>query len=145
MQASTRPRRKESGESGESRDSKFRLLYLGSDLELIAALKKALTEPDYRLVSCSERESAILFLKSEIPYDLLLIDLEWRGKEGLKLARLAHSLPHRKRMPIILVAATELSSKLQTLAGRAGVNECVTKTPDMAAVIEAIWRMIDAR
>lgn len=126
----------------QSTKSKFRLLYLGSDLTLIAALRKELTEPDYRLVACSDREGAIMFLKSEIPYDLLLIDLEWQGREGLKLARLTRSLSHRKRMPIILVA-TELSDQLSEVARRAGVNECVTKTPDMGAVSETIQQMIE--
>jgi CheY-like chemotaxis protein len=142
MLASTRPRSRESGESGES---KFRLLYLGNDLELIAALRKTLTEPDYRLVTCSDRVSAILFLKSEIPYDLLVVDLEWQGARGLKLARRAHSLRHRKRMPIILVAATGLSSQLEALARRSGVRAWVTKTPNMGAVIEAIQHMTEGR
>lgn len=125
--------------------SKFRLLYLGNDLELMAVLRKALIEPDYRLVSCSDRDIATLFLKSDIPYDLLLIDLEWQETEGLKLARLAHSLEHRKRMPIILVAAagstTGSSRQLKTLSRRAGVNESVMKTADMRAFIEAIRRL----
>jgi response regulator RpfG family c-di-GMP phosphodiesterase len=119
-------------------ESKVRLLYVGTDLELITAIRQVLTEPEYWLVACSDQESAILFLRSEIPYDLLLIDLEWRGKEGLKLARLAHSLRHRRRMPIILVTAKKLSSAMNTSARRAGVKECVTKTPDMGAVSEAI-------
>lgn len=134
MQASTRPR---------STESTFRLLYLGTDLELIAAVRQVLTEPDYRLVACADHESSILFLKSEIPYNLLLIDLEWRGKEGLKLARLRHSLRHRKRMPIILVAATELTSRLKLLARKAGVNKCLMKTPDMGAVSKAIRHLIE--
>jgi response regulator RpfG family c-di-GMP phosphodiesterase len=123
-----------------STESKYRLLYLGNDLKLIAALRQVLTEPDYRLVACSDQESAVLFLRSEIPYDLLLIDFDWQGKEGLKLARLAHSLRHRKRMPIILVAATEVSSRVKALARKGGINECVTKTPDMGGVSEAIRR-----
>jgi PleD family two-component response regulator len=128
-----------------STESKFRILCLGSDAGSISVLRQVLTEPDYRLVTCSERESAILFLRSEIPYHLLLIDLEWRGMEGLKLARLARSLRHRKRMPIILVAATEFSGELQALARKAGVSDCVMKTPDMGGVGEAVRRMIDAR
>jgi len=126
-----------------STESKSRLLYLGTDLELIAALRQVLTEPDYRLVACSDRDSCILFLKSDIPYHLLLIDLEWQGTEGLKLARLAHSLRHRKRMPIILVATTELSSRLKALAHKDGVNECVTKSPDMSALSEAIRQIME--
>jgi CheY-like chemotaxis protein len=94
-------------------------------------------------VACADGESAILFLRSEIPYDLLLIDLDWRGKEGLKLARLAHSLRHRKRMPIVLVTARKLNSDMKTSARRAGVKECVTKKPDMGAVSEAIRQMLE--
>ncbi|MEP6742017.1 MAG: hypothetical protein ABJB61_05915 [bacterium] len=71
-----------------------------------------------------------------------MIDLEWRGTEGLKLAQLAHSLGHREQMAIILVAANELSRRTQASARKAGVNECVLKTPDMAGVTEAIKRLV---
>jgi CheY-like chemotaxis protein len=125
-------------------ESKFRILYLGSDLELVSALRNVLMEPDYRLITCSEMESAVLFLKSHIPYQLLLIDFEWRGRDGLNVARVAHQLRHRKRMPIILVAATELTKRLKAVARQAGVSECVTKTADMQRVIEAIRRYLVA-
>ena len=123
-------------------ESKHRLLYLGADLELVAAVRRVFTGPDYRLITCSDRESAVLFLKSEIQYDLMLIDFEWRGMEGLKLTRLARSLAHRKRMAIVLVAARRLSSDRKTLARKAGVKECVTKTSDMEAVCDAIRILI---
>jgi PleD family two-component response regulator len=115
-------------------------LYLGNDLELISALKKALPKLDYRLVSRSDRESAVMFLKSDIPYQLLLIDFEWRQREGLKSASLARLLKHRKRMP---TTTTELRRRLKVLARNAGVNECVSKTPDMGAIIETIQRLTD--
>jgi len=134
MRASVRPRLTE---------SKCRLLYLGNDLELISALRKALGKGTHVLVSCSDRESAIMFLKSDIPYQLLLIDFEWREREGLKLASLARLLKHRKRMPAVLVTATELSRRVQVLARNAGVNECVSKTPDLSVLIETIRRLTE--
>lgn len=94
-------------------------------------------------MSCSDHGSAVLFLKSEIPYDLLLIDLEWRDAEGLKLAKLARSLSHRKQMPIILVSEKELNSRLKTQARKAGVNECLPKTPDTGTIVEAIRRIVE--
>jgi DNA-binding response OmpR family regulator len=129
-------------EHPHSTATKFRLLYLGNDLEFLAALRQVLTEPDYRLVACSDRESAILFLKSDIHYDSLLIDLAWRGREGLELARLAQSLGHRKQMPIMLVA-TKLNSAMKTLARKAGVKKCLMKTPNVAAVSEAIRQLVE--
>jgi ActR/RegA family two-component response regulator len=79
-------------------ESKFRILYLGSDLEMVKALRRVLTKPDYRLVTCADRDTALLFLKSAIPYALLLVDLEWRDGEGLKLARLAPSQANADRL-----------------------------------------------
>ena len=126
-----------------SAESKFRLLYLGNDLKFIAALRQVLTEPVYLLVACSDRGSAELFLRSDIPYDLLLIDFDWRGKEGLELARLARSLEHRKEMPIVIVAATEVTRDVKTLARTAGVKKCVMKTPDPGAVNKTIRYLIE--
>jgi DNA-binding response OmpR family regulator len=134
MPASERP---------HSTASKFRVLYLGNDLEFIAALRQVLSEPDYRLVACSDREGAELFLKSDIRYDLMLIDFDWRGREGLELARLAQSLTHRNDMPIVMVAATPLNSAVKTLARKAGVKKSVTKTPDVGVVSEAIRLLVE--
>ncbi|HKO44220.1 MAG TPA: hypothetical protein VJU84_13165 [Pyrinomonadaceae bacterium] len=136
MLAPRRPRRTE---------SEFRILYLGTDVKLMEAIGQVLTPPDYKVVACSDRESAILFLTSEIPYDLLMIDFEWQGKDGVKLARLARSQRHRKRMPKILVASIKLGSELETFARNAGVKECVMKSPDAAGVIEMIRRTIEKR
>ena len=123
-------------------ESKFRLLYVGCDFESLVALRNVLRKPQFQLIACSDRGSAVLFLKSQIPYHLLLIDLEWRGREGLKLARLAHSLRHRKQMATVIVAATKLTRHMGALAREAGADECVMKTQDMAGVTEAITRLL---
>jgi CheY-like chemotaxis protein len=128
-----------------STKSKFRLLYLGTDVKLIMAVRKSLREPDYRLVACSDWGTALMFLNSEIPYDLLLIDLEWRGREGLELAQLARSLPARKEMPIILVTKSEVDDELANLARRSGVTHCVAKMRDMRCLCEAIRQMVEGR
>lgn len=133
MPAPARPR---------SLETKFRILYLGSDLELVRALRKVLTKPQCRLVTCGDRETAFLFLKSTIPYELFLVDLEWRDSEGLKLARFARSQRHRKQMPIALLAAAELSDEVKTRSRRAGVTYRLLKTPDMAEVVEGIKKVV---
>jgi CheY-like chemotaxis protein len=126
-----------------STESKFRFLYLGNDLKLIAAVRKVLSEPEYRLVACGDRGGAELFLKSDIHYDALLIDFEWRGKEGLNLAELARSLGHRKRIPILVVAAAPLTGELQKEVRKTGVKKIMTKRPDVAAVTDAIRQLVE--
>ena len=126
-------------------ESKFRLLFVSSDLEALVSLRAVLTRPQVHIIACSDRGSAILFLKSEIPYHLLLIDLEWRGTEGLKLARLARSLRHRKQMGTVLISATALTGQMDELARKAGIHEYVRKTQDMAEAVEAITRLLEKR
>ena len=57
-------------------EPKRRILYVGRDQELLVALRKVLREPQYLIVSCMDRGSAILFLRGDPKYDLLLFDLE---------------------------------------------------------------------
>ena len=119
-------------------ESKFRLLYFGADRKLIAAVQQVLTKPNYQLVTSSNYDDAVLFLKSRIPYDLLLIDFEWREAEGLKLARRARSIRHRKRMPIVLVTATQPSNDMKMLLRKAGVSEWVLQTEDIGESVAAL-------
>jgi response regulator RpfG family c-di-GMP phosphodiesterase len=119
-------------------EPKLRLLYLGNDLKFIAALRPALDEGVYLLVTCADREGALLFLKSDIPYEVLLIDFAWRKKDGLEIARLARKLRHRKRMPVVLLGGTRLSRQTRAVAEEAGVTTCVLKTQNVPEVIRRL-------
>src|SRR6267143_501136 len=105
----------------------FRLLYVGSDQHWLAALRKFLRKPEYHIVSCPDRGSAILFLKGDARYQLLLFELELHNPTGLELARLTRSLPHREQLPIIIVAGNEVSDHSEEVACLAGANEYLTK------------------
>lgn len=121
-----------------STEPKFRLLYLGNDLKFITALRQALDEAVCLLVTCADREGALLFLDSDLPYDVLLIDYAWRKKDGLEIARLARKLAHRKRMPILLIGGARLSRQTRAVAEEAGVTTCVLKTQDIPEVIRRL-------
>ena len=125
-------------QNSSSTEKKFRLLYLGNDLNFIAALRQVLAEPAYQLVTCADRESAVLFLKSDIPYEVLLVDFEWRGKNGLEVARLAQKLQHRKRMPIVLLVGAKLNRRRQTVAAEAGVTTWILKTEEIGEAIKRV-------
>jgi DNA-binding response OmpR family regulator len=116
----------------------FRVLYLAADLKFIAKFREEGSESAYRLVAYSDHGSALLFLKSDIHYDLLLIDHEWRGDEGLKLARLSRSQRHRKHMPIVLLSSATLDDETRALTEKAGVVECALKTADLSELVSRL-------
>jgi PleD family two-component response regulator len=111
-------------------------------LEVLVTLRAILTNLQVEIIACFDRESAILFLKSEIPYDLLLIDLEWRGADAFKLARLVRSLRHRKQMTTLLMSGTTLTDQMDQLARKAGIQECVGKTHDLTETVGTIMRSL---
>ena len=117
-----------------SERARFRLLYVGGDLDFLRALRKVLTEPEYHIVSCPHVGSAIDFLKGNPRYDLLLFELELRG---LELTKLARSLSHREHLPIVMITASESVGGFGRLSRNSRVNEWVSKQ-DLAALPEVL-------
>ncbi len=127
----------------DSQEANFRILYVGRDEELLVALRGFLREPQYLMVSCMDRGSAILFLRGDPKYDILLFDFELLGRKGLEMARLAQSLPHRQGTPIIITTANGITDKLEKRARLAGVKECLTKTREVVELTQAIMRLLE--
>ena len=118
--------------------ARFRLLYVGGDLDFLRALRKVLTEPEYHIVSCPHVGSAIDFLNGNPRYDLLIFELELRG---LELAKLARSLSHREHLPIIMVATSKFASGFGKLSRNSRVDEWVSKQ-DLATLPEVLVSLL---
>jgi CheY-like chemotaxis protein len=126
----------------EREKSEYRLLYVGQDVDWFRCLKNALGLPANRLVYCAGGSSVGHFLKSNIRYDLLWFDLDLLEDTALEWVRLVRSLPHRRLTPIIMAGGDEVIGRLRDLARQAGANECLTKTRDILATVEAIQRLL---
>src|SRR5713226_7068132 len=86
-------------------EAECRLLYVGSDLGLMKSLKATFGEPKYHIVSCPDRLSAEMFIKSQIQYQLFIFDHEMRDRAAFDLTRLVRSMNHRENSPSIIVGA----------------------------------------
>lgn len=104
--------------------ARFRLLYVGGDLDFLRALRRVLTKPEYHIVSCPHVGSAIDFLNGNPRYDLLIFELELRG---LELAKLARSLSHREHLPIVMATANEVVGGFGKRSRSSRVDEWVSK------------------
>jgi len=93
-------------------EAECRLLYVGSDLGLLKSLRTTFCEPKYHIVSCPDRLSAEMFIKSQIQYQLFIFDHGMRDRAAFDLALLLRSLDHRQNLPAIVVSA-EVESALQ--------------------------------
>ncbi len=121
-------------------DTRFRILYVGNDLDLIAALRTFLTKPDHKIVSCMDCGSAAFFLKGDPRYELLVFDLGLGSRRVLKLIPLARSLSHRKHLPIIVLTETE-GGAAEELARNASADDVLSRK-DMGGVARSVARLL---
>jgi len=122
-----------------SSELSLRALYVGSDVDVLVALRTSFKRPEYQIVSCPDRGSATVFLKSDIPYHAFLFDIQMRDGAALDLVRLTNSLAHRQGTANIVVAE-EVTDELRRLADSAGADQCIEKTNDVLGIIEALAR-----
>ncbi len=122
-------------------ETQCRLLYVGSDLGLLKSLKAMFGEPHYHIVSCPDRLSAEMFIKSQIQYQLFIFDHEMRDRAAFDLARLLRSLDHRQNVPAIVIGA-EVESALQEFTRASGGNDYVLKADHFSAVHRVVKRLL---
>jgi CheY-like chemotaxis protein len=121
-------------------DARFRILYVGNDLDLIAALRTFLTKPEHKIVSCMDCGSAAFFLKGDPRYELLVFDLGLGSRRVFKLIPLARSLPHRKHLPLIVLTETE-GGPAEELARNASADHVLSRK-DMGGVTRSVARLL---
>src|SRR5258708_26465054 len=118
-------------------EAERRLLYVGSDLGLLKSLRTTFGEPKYHIVSCPDRLSAEMFIRSQIQYQLFIFDHEMRDRAAFDLAGLLRSLDHRQNLPAIVVGA-EVESALREFTRASGGNDYVGKADHFLAVLRLV-------
>ena len=119
----------------------IRLLYVGEDLALIRLLREILPKPLYHVVTCPDRSSAEMFIKSDIRYHLFVFDHEMRHRAAFDLTRLVRTLKHRARLPAIVVGR-EAGSNLIEFTRASGGDEYVQKDDSFSAIQKVIEQFI---
>ena len=87
---------------------------------------------------CADGDAALERIAGDAHYDLLLLDNDLPGVDGLELARYARRLPARERTPIVMLAAAGTRED----ARRAGVDAFLRKPEDVRLLVETIKRLL---
>lgn len=114
-------------------------ILLVEDTEIVAdAIRETLECEGWRVETCADGYVALLLIKGEARYDLILLDNELPNVNGLELARRARELPHRERTPIIMLSASECVRD----AFLAGANMFLRKPQDIGKIVETASRLL---
>lgn len=116
----------------------LRILHI-EDNELVAdALKEALEMEGWTVETFSEGNDALKMIAGKANYDVVILDNDVPGVNGIEIIRQTRQLPHRQQTPIIMLS----SSDVEREARRAGANAFLRKPEDIAAIAETVARLL---
>ncbi|MEK6283295.1 MAG: response regulator [Acidobacteriota bacterium] len=98
-------------------------------------LRTWLGKKGYRIIEAANGNQAVFLAETERP-DLIIMDVEMPGLDGLSATRKIRALPHGKRVPIVAVSAYGVD-QFRNDALAAGCDEYVS-TPFEPDVLEKL-------
>ncbi|MDQ1523515.1 MAG: two-component system, chemotaxis family, chemotaxis protein CheY [Pyrinomonadaceae bacterium] len=101
-------------------------------------VKETLELEGWRVEDCDDGLTALGYIESRAPYDLILLDDDLPGLTGIELVARARSLEHRRHTPVVMLSATERRCDART----AGVNIFLKKPEGMTSLVETIKQLL---
>lgn len=117
------------------------ILHAEDDALVASAVREALWGEGWRVSTYADAPSALGEIEGPEPYDLLIIDKQLPGGDGLELVARARELPHRQNVPVVVLSASDAGRE----ARRAGASAFLRKPEDMPALAETIARLLARR
>ncbi|HEV8367802.1 MAG TPA: response regulator [Pyrinomonadaceae bacterium] len=101
------------------------LLIVDDDSTVRERLRNIFENADYRVVTATEASSALRVLKG-VRCDLIALDLEMPGVDGLALCKLLRAQPFTSKLPIIALSESDDETR-KVQAFTAGADDYITK------------------
>jgi two-component system phosphate regulon response regulator PhoB len=110
------------------------ILYVEDDAVISALVADILCAEGFRVETCADGLAALALIEGGRRYDLIMLDNELPNVSGLELARRARRTEHRRRTPIVMLSASEVSEE----AREAGTDLFLRKPQDMGLLVRAV-------
>jgi len=125
----------------ETGERTFRILHAEDDKTVAGIVKEMLEEQGWHVETCEDGNAALEKITSEDEYDLLLVDYDLPGINGLELINSARELDHRCDIPMVVLAASPVESG----AREAGADVFLHKPQGISSLVETINRLLEER
>ena len=116
------------------------ILYVEDFPPVRSIIRETLELEGWRVEVCEEGTSARREIEGGIHYDLLLLDEDLPGANGIELVRRARSLVHRRHTPIVMLSASDR----QREARQAGANAFLKKPEGLLLIVETVRQLLTA-
>lgn len=118
-----------------------KLLHVEDDPTVAAVVQELGQEQGWTLIHFADAIAALEDLATDVHYDLLLVDFELPGLNGLELIERVRGMSHRRYLRIVIMSGT-----LEEAATReAGADAFLQKPQGLSSLVETISRFVDER
>jgi CheY-like chemotaxis protein len=122
-------------------DRTVRILHVEDDKTVAGIVKEMLEDQGWQVETCVDGNAALEKISGENEYELLLVDYDLPGVNGIELISRARDLDHRCDTPMVVLAG----SPVEAAAREAGADVFLQKPRDVSSLVETIKRLLEER
>ena len=123
----------------ESGARTVRILHVEDDKTVAGIVKEMLEDQGWQVETCADGNAALEKISGEDEYDLLLVDYDLPGVNGIELISHARELDHRCDTPMVVLAG----SPVEAAAGDAGADVFLQKPQALSSLVDTINRLLE--
>ena len=127
--------------SPKSATSQISILHVEDNKALARLIQETLGVEGMHVDACLSGTTALEILRSDAPYDLVILDNDLPGLSGLELVLRLQAIPHRRNTPVIMLSGDDCEAE----AWRAGVKDFLRKPEAVDEVSSTIKRLLEQR
>jgi CheY-like chemotaxis protein len=116
----------------------IRILHVEDNEPVAGMVKETLESEGWQVEACADGSEARERITSDAHYDLLLLDYDVPGLNGIELLQRARALTHRREIPVIVLSGTAVEEEVL----QAGADAFLRKPEDISSVVEAIAQLL---
>jgi CheY-like chemotaxis protein len=116
----------------------IRILHVEDDPTIAGLVQEISEHEGWKVEHCIDGTTALKELASDRDYDILLVDYQLPGMNGLELVRQARSMVHRQDLRIIMLSGTLHEAE----AREAGADAFLRKPQDIGSIVEIVNRLV---
>ena len=116
----------------------IRILHVEDDPTIAALVQEISEHEGWKVEHCIDGTIALKELAADTDYDVLLVDYQLPGVNGLEVVRQARSMVHRQDLRIIMLSGTLHEAE----AREAGADGFLRKPQDIGSIVETVNRLV---
>jgi two-component system, chemotaxis family, chemotaxis protein CheY len=115
------------------------ILHVEDNDSVARLVKETLESKGWKVETCGDGDLGLQKIASDARYDLIVLDHELPGRNGLELIDRARRMPHRRQTPVVMLSATVDDDA----ARQAGADAGLRKPEEISALTDTISRLLD--